>query len=706
MPEQASVLASRCEFVYHRLPPALAASAALVVLLAAALWQSGPRQMIVFWVALMAVLIVAASLLCWAYRRTPSPSRDPARWVRRLALAAAGLGAAWGFAAAVFFPGADGERVLIAFAIALIVSAAVPVLSTFWWIYALYGATALLPFGIVLFAYGSDFLRWLGAAVPLLYAANVASAVQLGQAFTTAYGLRSAYQKLSEDNADTQVQLGEQLDSLLDAHRQVQAVARKLNLFSERAPIAVLEVDANGSILDVNPAAENLFGYAAPELAGRNCFTMLLVAEEREAAQQWWDEIVAAGRPASKVIERCVRRDGFELACEWTVTPLVDDDGRVTSMVMQGRDITQQRTAERVRSEFTSTLSHELRTPLTSILGSLQLLKTGAVGELEKDQEELVDLAERNGQRLLDLVNEVLDIEKLESGRLSLVPETIALDDLVREALQLNQGYADRFDVRLALQAEPPRLDVRADRKRLMQVMTNLLSNAAKFSPPGATVDVGVEGEGGAVRVSVSDRGPGIPEKFRDRIFGRFAQADLADAQIKGGAGLGLAISKRLVEMMQGHIGYEGRAGGGTTFFFELPILKAEEVAANDAVRILVSEHDRVSAEYLAMVLAKGGYRVDMAADAGATKALLSRWKYAAWLLSRRLADVFDPLALITEMRPHLGGTRIIMLAGLANDEAGFDNAAQHGICDWLSKSDSRARILEVVDQATRRAIA
>ncbi len=323
----------------------------------------------------------------------------------------------------------------------------------------------------------------------------------------------------------------------------------------------------------MNPAAENLFGYAAPELVGRNWITMVLVPEERSAMEAWWRGFIAAGKPVTTVAERCLRRDGLELACEWTLTPLSDEEQRVNSIVLQGRDITQQRAAERVRSEFTSTLSHELRTPLTSILGSLQLLTSGALGDMDKDQAELVEVAERNGQRLLDLINEVLDIEKIESGRLTLMPEPMALDQLLNESVRLNQGYADRFRANLALHGSVPGVLVRADRKRLMQVMTNLLSNAAKFSPPNGAVDVDVSLREGMVRVEVSDRGPGIPEAFRSKIFGRFAQADSADSRIKGGTGLGLAISKRLIELMQGRIGFEDRPGGGTTFYFELPVL-------------------------------------------------------------------------------------------------------------------------------------
>ena len=694
MPQDAEVLAQRCSAAYARLGPALLVAVGLSALLSAALWSSRPHELILFWQVLMLLVVLAVAGLAWAFRRDPAARSTPLPWIRRMAMAASALGAAWGFAAAVFFPGGEAQQVLVAFVVALVTAGAVPVLATLGWVYALFAAAALLPFGFVLFAHGSGFLQWLGAAVPLLYAANVATAYQLGSAFTSAYTLKAAYQKLSDDNADTQTQLAEQLDSLLDAHREVQAAARKVQLFSARAPIAVIEVDTNATILDINAAAENLFGYAAPELVGRAWYTMLLLPEEREPVQKWWDEIISAGNPGTKVTERCLRRDGLELACEWTVTPLADDDGRVGSIVMQGRDITQQRTAERVRSEFTSTLSHELRTPLTSILGSLQLLTSGALGDLDKDQVELVDLAERNGQRLLDLINEVLDIEKLESGRVSLVPETISLDELVAESLQLNQGYADRFQVRLRLDGELPKLNVRADRKRLMQVMTNLLSNAAKFSPPGGAVEVSAAIEGATVRVSVSDRGPGIPEKFRGRIFGRFAQADSADSSIKGGAGLGLAICKRLIELMQGHVGFEDRPGGGTSFFFDLPVMDAREAAAADAVRVLVSEQDQVSAEYLAMVLEKGGYRVDMAADASGSRALLARWKYAAWLLGRRLSDIEDSLNLITEMRPRLDGTRIIMLT---SDEAAVADTQRHGIADWISKNDSRARILEAI---------
>jgi PAS domain S-box-containing protein len=696
------LLRERCDFAYRRLVPAAGGTLAVSVILSAFLWRSEAPEVVLSWQALMVVLAAFAVALGWAYRRAGDRAEQASTWARRLAIGAAALGAGWGYGAAVFFPGSVDHQVFLSFIVALVTAGALPIFSTLWWVYAIYAAAVMLPFNVVLFSHGTEFLRLLGAAVPLLYMANVITAYELGRAFLAAYGLRTAYQRLSADNAEIQAQLAEQLDSLLDAHREVQAAGRKLRLFSERAPISVFELDPGATILDMNPAAENLFGYAAPELVGRSWIAMVLGPDERSRAQAWWPGFVAAGKPVTLIAEQCLRRDGLELACEWTLTPLSDEAGRVNSIVLQGRDITQQRAAERMRSEFTSTLSHELRTPLTSILGSLQLLRSGALGDMDRDQGELVEVAERNGQRLLDLINEVLDIEKIESGRLTLMPEPMPIDSLLNESVRLNQGYADRFRANLALHGAVPGVVVRADRKRLMQVMTNLLSNAAKFSPPNSAVDVSVARRGDAVRVEVSDRGPGIPEAFRSKIFGRFAQADSADSRIKGGTGLGLAISKRLIELMQGRIGFEDRPGGGTTFFFELPVLSSAEGEAGSAVRVLLTEPDSVTAEYLTMVLERAGYRVEPAPDASAVGELLERWNYGAWLLARRLEGV-DTLALLEELRPRLRETRVIMLAGLTSDEAGVTEPQRHGIADWLSKADSRARILEVVDHATGR---
>jgi signal transduction histidine kinase len=144
----------------------------------------------------------------------------------------------------------------------------------------------------------------------------------------------------------------------------------------------------------------------------------------------------------------------------------------------------------------------------------------------------------------------------------------------------LNRAFGERYRVRFEMRGEPPPAQVHADRKRLLQVLTNLLSNAAKFSPEGGTVEVSMERVGSRARVGVHDRGPGIPENFRSRVFSRFAQAESALTRQKGGTGLGLAICKRLIELMNGTIGFADREGGGTSFYFELPVLEAPAVRA------------------------------------------------------------------------------------------------------------------------------
>jgi len=441
-----------------------------------------------------------------------------------------------------------------------------------WPIFALYAAGIVVPFSYVLATFGNRLFTEIALLVPIFYAINVAIAYRLTQVFHSGYRLRHAYGKLTDDYSVLNQRLERQLGELEEARRQVEASGRKLALFADKAPIAVLELDAHGLVTQVNPGAELLFGYAGAEMIGRQVKERLVLPELRLDFDRQWAALVESRQPLSGLKIRSPRRDGLHVVCEWTVTPLVNPEGTIVSVIAQGQDVTRQLEAERMKKEFTSTLSHELRTPLTSIIGSLQLINSGVLGDLEKDVGELTAVAERNGTRLLDLINDLLDIEKIESGKLTLAPEPFDLGELVRESLVLNKAFAERFKVRFDLKEPPPQRSVNADRKRLLQVMTNLLSNSAKFSPEGGSVEITMEPVGGKLRVGVHDRGPGIPEAFRGRIFGRFAQADSTASRQKSGTGLGLAISKRLVEMMQGRIGFEPRDGGGTTFWFELPL--------------------------------------------------------------------------------------------------------------------------------------
>jgi PAS domain S-box-containing protein len=316
-----------------------------------------------------------------------------------------------------------------------------------WLIYATYAAAILFPFTYVLASFGNKLFVEIALLVPAFYAVTVGVAYRLNQVFFAGYRLRHAYGKLTEDYSGLNHRLEQQLLELGEARRQVEASGRKLTLFAERAPIAVLELDEGGTIHEVNHAAELLFGYAAAELVGGPIKRLVLPKYHAEFDRQW-SEMVSSREPLAGVLVRNPRRDGIELVCDWSVTPLVNSEGQLLAIIAQGRDITAQLEAARMKKEFTSTLSHELRTPLTSIIGSLQLINSGVLGEVTGDVGELTAVAERNGQRLLDLINDILDIEKIESGKLTLNPEIIRADEPVRESMLLNKGFGDRFKVR------------------------------------------------------------------------------------------------------------------------------------------------------------------------------------------------------------------------------------------------------------------
>ena len=571
------VLADRVEQLYSQLPLAIVATILVALISIYELRGSRIAQfewniLITFWGGVVALLTAARIALYWGYRKSSSTFEEADQWLRWLGISAFADGTTWGFAGAIFFPShADEQQVFLSFLITGLVAGGIPVYAVSWLIYATYAAAILFPFTYVLATFGNKLFVEIALLVPAFYAVTVGVAYRLSQVFDSGYRLRHAYGKLTEDYTALNQRLEQQLVQLEEARRQVEASGRKLALFAERSPIAVFEFDPEGRVLTMNPAAENLFGYSASEIAGRaGTDTLFLEGMKSEVGERWRD-MIHSREPRFGLRAPTTRRDGVEIICEWNLTPLVNPENRVISVIVQGRDMTQQIEAERMKQEFTSTLSHELRTPLTSIIGSLQLINSGVLGEIEKDILELTTIAERNGQRLLDLINDILDVEKIESGKLTLAPEVLELGELVGESLTLNRGFADRFKVRLSTVGELPAVKVNADRKRLLQVMTNLLSNAAKFSQEGTAVEVAMENSGDGVRVEVHDTGPGIPESFRSRIFGRFAQADMSYTRQKGGTGLGLAICKRLMEMMGGRIGFAERNGGGTTFWFELP---------------------------------------------------------------------------------------------------------------------------------------
>jgi signal transduction histidine kinase len=226
-----------------------------------------------------------------------------------------------------------------------------------------------------------------------------------------------------------------------------------------------------------------------------------------------------------------------------------------------------------MKGEFVSVVSHELRTPLTSIMGALSLLNTNAVGELPSRARGMISIGLQNADRLLRLINDILDVEKIESGKMEYNFAPIGVRQLIEEAVQANKAFLDQFGLSAMIEfdgEDDPMIC--GDEDRLVQVLTNLISNAAKYSPEHGTIRVGAVCRDGMTRLWVKDEGPGVPENFKDRIFQKFSQADASDTRRKGGTGLGLSIAKAIVEQHRGMVGYESERGRGTTFYFDLPL--------------------------------------------------------------------------------------------------------------------------------------
>jgi PAS domain S-box-containing protein len=256
--------------------------------------------------------------------------------------------------------------------------------------------------------------------------------------------------------------------------------------------------------------------------------------------------------------------------------PELQDDG---SVLWHGfiNDITERKKIERLKDEFVSTVSHELRTPLTAISGAIGLLHGEVFGALPAQAAQMTAVAQANVLKLQLLINDLLDMDKLIAGKMQFDIQPQPLLPVIEKSLRDNQSYAQQYQVRYQLQVDDTELWVSIDSLRLQQVMANLLSNAAKFSPPGATVTVDVQHRGRHALVRVIDQGPGINEEFKPYIFDKFSQADSSDIKSKGGTGLGLAISKQLMTRMQGEIGFHSEPGKGAEFYLLLPLLSTTD---------------------------------------------------------------------------------------------------------------------------------
>jgi PAS domain S-box-containing protein len=337
----------------------------------------------------------------------------------------------------------------------------------------------------------------------------------------------------------------------------------------EVCPSGMIVVDGLGAIAMVNGEAERMFGYAREELLGRPIEILL---PEHSRGKHVAQRSAFAGRPTARHLGtgrdfNGRRKDGSEFPIEVGLNPVrIGGELMVISAIV---DIGERKRLDRMQDEFVATVSHELRTPLTSIAASLGLLRVGAGANLPQSAAHLLEIAEGNCQRLVRMVNDILDLKKLDAEQTQFHFQRCVARALLEKVIDANQGLAASCGVALRLDAAGADVMLYVDPDRFIQVVTNLIGNALKFSPAGGAVVIALAKRGEGVRIGVRDHGPGIPEEFKPRIFDTFAQAESGGK--KGGSGLGLSIARRLVAGMHGSIGFADADGGGTVFYVDLP---------------------------------------------------------------------------------------------------------------------------------------
>ncbi len=371
------------------------------------------------------------------------------------------------------------------------------------------------------------------------------------------------------------------LSELKRSERELRLAEERFRLAMEAAPTGLLLMDSAGNIVQVNAQIEKVLGYPRTELHGRPFQQFVSKAPERHQAARRADSGGADPQQAVDIRD-ALRKDGSKVPVELVHTSFQTSHGEL--VLVSVVDLSSRRELERTRTEFVAMVSHELRTPLTAIIGSLGLLQTGVMGELPHETAQMVEIAYKNGARLQRIINDILDIGAIDAGNLTTLMTSVSLADVLQQSVEASAGYAEKYGVRFLFEESAAGARVFADPHRLVQVVANLLSNAAKFSPPGADVRIRVLEGWRTARVEVQDSGIGIPEEFRAQVFDKFAQADSSAERRFEGAGLGLSIARKLIEAMGGEIGFNTVLDQGSTFYIEVPLSDAPPAAGAAAV--------------------------------------------------------------------------------------------------------------------------
>jgi PAS domain S-box-containing protein len=515
------------------------------------------------------------------------------------------------------------------------------------------------------------------------------------------------------------VALNHKLQAQLDERHRMQAELRisqaKFARILDIADDAIISIDGQQRITLFNQGAEKIFGYSADEVLGKQ-LDLLLPLRYIQAHRQHVSEFGQSPSLARRMGERRElfgrRQDGTEFPAEASISKIDMGDDTYYTVIL--RDVTERKQVERMKDEFVSVVSHELRTPLTSIHGSLGMLASGLLSADSESGKRLLKIATDSTDRLVRLINDILDIERIESGRVKMEREICNLADLIKSVVNLMQPLADKAGVQLSIASLSTRLWV--DQDRIVQTLTNLLSNAIKFSTAGNTVCLTVEQQGHEVLLAVKDTGRGIPTDKLDSIFERFQQVDSSDSRNHDGTGLGLAICKSIVQQHGGRIWVESTLGEGSTFYFTLPIIEPPQspeladinthpkLTPECSPLVLVCDDDLLIRNELQTLLEKGGYRVIAVGNGEDAIALAATQQPDVIVLDLLMPGIngWETMALLKNEQQ----TKNIPIVICSVYKPNTNNQPNNEFADWVSKPVEESYLLhslrQVVTKSTK----
>lgn len=541
------VLAEQTLQMYIAVKNAIIATVINSLILVVVLWQVVEHKLLITWLVSILFVSLLRSLNTYLYQKA-SPSPNEAHiWAQRFLIGSITGSVIWGASSIWIFPANDiAHQAFLAFVIGGMAAAAITSLSYLKLAIYIYLTFSLIPLMIRFYSGGTDLSLAMGTMIALFYIILMLSAKQ-------------AHIK-SNQNISMRIDNIEQQRSLNESEHRYKTLL-------DTATDAFFLHDLNGKIIDVNKQACLSLGYTKDELLA---LSVSDIDVDTGKPGIKWNKLKEGENISIESMHR--RKDGSTFPVEVGIGYIHMGDEPLVSVLV--RDITERKRIEKMKNEFVSTVSHELRTPLTSIRGGLGLLAGGAVGELPPQAQEIISVANRNAESLLLLVNDILDMQKIETGELEMDFEMLEVIPFLHQAIEGNKAYADQFSVAIVLKPYDEEVFLRANKDRLMQVMANLISNAVKFSNENGVIEVSVsKPEDNVVRISVTDHGLGIAKEFYPTIFDKFTQQDSSDTRQKGGTGLGLSISEAIIENHGGEISFTSSVGEGSTFYFDLPEL-------------------------------------------------------------------------------------------------------------------------------------